>query len=164
MRAVLEAAGLWDAWPLRPSDLAALHTEDETGAPALAHHLSLLAPATDFTLEARGLRMVFAATGRDVLPRWRELDWGRRLMIPRPRTRSWEDAESGAFDAEQIARRRGAIAGARGMAFFFPAPLLHTGAPDPVQDRIDPLDPGDRDDSASRLPFERRLLRAGVRR
>ena len=45
--ALLRAADLWDAWPLRLADLHALRSREPGGRSALAQHLLQIAPATD---------------------------------------------------------------------------------------------------------------------
>jgi hypothetical protein len=161
---ILRDAGLWDPWPLRPSDRHILRTEDETGRPGLTYHLALLAPATDFHLTVRGMRLVFASTGRDVLPRWREVEWSRLAFVLRSLRSSWEDPDCEGFSDAQLAAMTGALDGARGAALFFHAPLLHPNPHEPVEMRLGRLDPGDRDDQASQLAFERRLFATGLRR
>lgn len=161
---ILRDAGLWDPWPLRPSDRHTLRTEDEAGRPGLAYHLALLAPATDFHLTVRGMRLVFASTGRDVLPRWREVEWSRLGFLLRSLRSSWDDPDCEGFTDAQLAAMNGALDGARGAALFFHAPLLHPHPRESVEKRLDRLDPGDRDDQASQLIFERRLFATGLRR
>jgi hypothetical protein len=161
---ILRDAGLWDPWPLRPSDRHILRTEDEAGRPGLTHHLALLAPATDFHLTVRGMRLVFASTGRDVLPRWREVEWSRLTFALRSLRSSWEDPDCEGFTDAQLAAMTGALDDARGAAFFFHAPLLHPHPREPVEQRLDRLDPGDRDDLPSQIAFERRLFATGLRR
>jgi len=161
---ILRDAGLWDAWPLRLSDRHILRTEDETGRPSLAYHLALLAPATDFHVPVRGMRLVFASTGRDVMPRWREVEWSRLPFALRNLRSSWEDPDCEGFTDAQVEAMTGALDGARGAALFFHAPLLHPHPREPVEKRLDRLDPGDRDDLASQIAFERRLFATGLRR
>jgi len=161
---ILRDAGLWDPWPLRPSDRHILRTEDDSGRPGLSYHLALLAPATDFHLTVRGMRLVFASTGRDVLPRWREVEWSRLAIVLRSLRSSWEDPDCEGFTDAQLAAMTGALDGARGAALFFHAPLLHPHPREPVEKRLDRLDPGDRDDLGSRIAFERRLFATGLRR
>lgn len=161
---ILRDAGLWDPWPVRPSDRHILRTEEETGRPGLAYHLALLAPATDFHLTVRGMRLVFASTGRDVMPRWREVEWSRLPLALRNLRWSREDPDCEGFTDSQLAAMTGALDGARGAAVFFHAPLLHPHPREPVEKRLDRLDPGDRDDPASQIAFERQLFATGLRR
>ena len=161
---ILRDAGLWDAWPLRLSDRHIMRTEDETGRPSLAYHLALLAPTTDFHLTVRGMQLVFASTGRDVMPRWREVEWSRLPFALRNLRWSREDPDCEGFTDSQLAAMTGALDGARGAALFFHAPLLHPHPHEPVEKRLDRLDPGDRDDLPSQIPFERRLFATGLRR
>ncbi|HVO23381.1 MAG TPA: metallophosphoesterase [Candidatus Margulisiibacteriota bacterium] len=161
---ILRDAGLWDPWPVRPSDRHNLRTEDETGRPGLAYHLALLAPATDFHLTVRGMQLVFASTGRDVLPRWREVEWSRLGFVLRSLRSSWEDPDCEGFTDAQLAAMAGALDGTRGAALFFHAPLLNPHPHEPVEKRLARLDPGDRDDPAAQIAFERRLFATGLRR
>lgn len=161
--AILKAAGLWDRLPLRLSDRDALTTRDEVTGSALAHHLALLAPATDFVRQARGLRLLFASTGRDVWVRWRDLEWSRRVLLPRTLPTTLEHPDSEGLHDHQVAAIGAALDGTPA-ALFLHAPVLHTGRPAAIESKLDRLDPGDRDDLAARVDFERRLLRAGVRR
>ncbi len=57
-----------------------------------------------------------------------------------------------------------ALGAARGAPLFFHAPLLNPHPHEQVERRLDRLDPGDRDDPASQLAFERRLFATGLRR
>ena len=158
-RSLLRAAGLWDSLPLRVSDARALQSQDERGESALAAHLHLLAPSTDFSVEARGLRLIFASSGRDVLPRWHRVGWRRWPLVARSLPTSWEDPDSEGLDAHQVRRIAGELARGGGSALFMHAPLLH-GGPGARAERLGRLDP----DDGSELAFERRLQASGLRR
>jgi len=161
---ILRAAGLWDPWPLRPSDRHVLRTQEDSGRPGLAYHLAMLAPATDFHVTVRGMRLVFASTGRDVLPLWRDVEWSRLGFVLRNLRSSLEDPDCEGFTDAQVAAMTGALHDARGAAVFFHAPILHPHPDELVEKRLDRLDPGDQDDAASRIAFERRLFATGLRR
>ena len=164
VRAVLRRAGLWDRWPVRVSDRDLLRTEESGGRPALAHYLTHVAPATDYSIDMRGLRLVFVSTGRDVLPRWREVDAGRRGLLWRSLPTSRHDPDCEGLHEEQVAHVGDGLAGMhRGAAVFMHAPLLHDRAAARLDGRLQRLDPGDRDDHAARVAFERRLHATGLR-
>jgi len=160
---LLRASGLWDRMPIRLSDREALRTRDHLDASPLAHHLALLAPATDFALEARGLRLLFASSGRDVLPHWRGLEWRRRSLLPWTLRTSLEHPDSEGLHDHQVERIAAAVAAAPAAAVFFHAPLLHTARPAAIESRVARFELGERDDLAARVAFESSLLRAGVR-
>ncbi len=160
LRALLRAAGLWDAWWLRPSDGDALRTE-ESERPALAHHLAELAPATDYAVDLDELRLVFASTGRDLLPRWREVEPGRRRILLRSLRWSWASPDSEGLDRAQIGRLARRLDGARGAAVFLHAPLLSPPPHGRAEQWLPRLGaPGDPDDA----DFERGLAASGLRR
>jgi len=161
--AVLQAAGLWDRFPLRRSDRRALQSHDESGESALAAHFSLLAPATDFSVEANGVRLVFASTGRDILPHWRTVGWQRWSMMARSLPTSWEDPDSEGLTTEQIERITSELSRGGGTALFHHAPLLH-GGPGAQAERLGRVTPPDSDHGAAAIGFERRLQAAGLRR
>jgi hypothetical protein len=165
LRALLRTAGRWDPWPLRRRDLDALRTVEADGRDGLAHHLALVAPATDFTATLAGLRLVFLSTGRDVLCRWSEVEPGRRRLLVRSLRSSWEHPDSEGLRDEQVtALVRGLGAGGSGHAVFLHAPLVHPPPGAPLEARLPRLEPGDADDSASRTRFDRTLFASGLRR
>lgn len=161
---LLKSAGLWDRWPLRVSDFDGLRTEDESGTPALVHHLTLLAPATDFALELHGTRLVFASTGCDVLARWRSVARPRWGLLARSLWNCWRHPDSEGLSLERVAGIASALSTTRGAAVFFHAPLLNPPEGAGVEEWAGDLDPGEQDDLASRAAFERRIRRGGMRR
>ena len=161
---LLKAAGMWEPWRLRPSDRDALRTHDPEGGCGLLPHLSLLAPATDFHLDIRGTRLVFFATGRDVVLRWRGLDWQRRSLLFRALPTSWVDPDSEGPSDEQMHWLRSTLAGAHNAALFFHAPILHPHPRMPVESHLDDIHPGEHDGYDAQIAFERRLQRSGLRR
>lgn len=164
LRGVLRAGGLWNAWPLRPSDLDALRTREADGRDGLTHHLAQLAPATDFTLELGGLRLVFLSTGRDILCRWSGVEPGRGRLLARSLRTSWEHPDSEGLDDGQLKLLASALGRARrGAAVFLHAPLLHPAAKEPIEARLPRLDPGEDDGDDARVRFEQRLYRTGLR-
>lgn len=162
-RALLRAAGLWDAWPLRLADRDALATRDAEGRSGLRHHLAEIAPATDFALDLRGLRLVFSSTGRDVFPQWRRLDWPHRRLLLRSAHTSMEDPDCEGLSHAQIRQLGAAAGGTRGVALFQHAPLLHTTGNRPLEQHLSRIELNERDDDSAQLAFERGLHRAGVR-
>jgi len=163
LRALLRAAGRWDPWPLRRRDLDALRTREPDGRDGLAHHLALLAPATDFAVSFAGLRLAFLSTGRDALCRWSEVERGRGRVLLRSLRSSWEHPDSEGLRDEQIAGLAEALATApRGAALFLHAPLLHPRGP--IEARLPRLDPGHADGPADRARFDRALFACGARR
>lgn len=161
---LLKAAGMWGSWRLRPSDRGALRTHDPEGGCGLLPHLSLLAPATDFHLDIRGTRLVFFATGRDVVLRWRGLDWPRRSLLVRALPTSWVDPDSEGPSHEQMHWLRSTLAGAHNAALFFHAPILHPHPRMPVESHLDDIHPGEHEGYDAQIAFERRLQRSGLRR
>lgn len=163
-RSLLKRAGLWDRWLLRPADLAALRTEDEAGDSALADHLKYLAPATDFEETLHGTRLVFANTGRDLVSRWRSVGWARRGLLIGSLRHCWRHPDSEGFSRQRVARIASSLSSPLGAAVFFHAPLLNASHGDPIERRLDRIEPGDVDNHRSQLAFERRLVRGGMRR
>jgi hypothetical protein len=161
---LLQRAGLWDRWPLRPSDHAALRTENESGDPALADHLKHLAPATDFEETLHGTRLVFANTGRDLLSRWRSVGWARRNLLMRSLRHCWRHPDSEGLSRGRVAQIASALSFSQGAAVFFHSPLLNSSCGIPVEQCLDRLDPGEQDDQGSQIAFERRICRGGLRR
>jgi hypothetical protein len=160
---LLRAAGLWDPWPFRLSDRRALQTEEGDGYAPLMHHLSRIAPATDFDLRVRRLRLVCLSTGRDVLPRWREVEPPRRRLLLRSIPTSWHDPDCEGLTGDQVRLLTESLGKSHGAAVFLHAPLLHARPGMRFADGIGELDPGDRDDLASQVTFERRLFATGLR-
>jgi calcineurin-like phosphoesterase family protein len=164
VRPLLRRARLWDPWPLRASDRDLLRTQDADGTPALAHYLTHLAPATDFALSLRGLRLVFASTGRDVLPRWRHVERRRRGLLVRSLPTSRHDPDCEGLRSEQIVHVATSLReGHTGAALFMHAPLLHDRGGPALEQNLRHLDPGDRDDDHADLAFEHQLFATGLR-
>ncbi len=124
-RKLLQAGGLWDRWPLHWDDFNALRTVNDAGRPGLADHLTLVAPATDFAVDLRGLRLVFASTGADAIARWRSTEAARLGALIRSLFTSWTHPESEGFHDDQVRQLAESLQGARGAAVFFHSPLLH---------------------------------------
>jgi hypothetical protein len=161
---LLKQAGLWDRWPVRPSDKLALRTENAAGDSALAHHLQCLAPATDFEETLHGTRLIFATTGRDLITRWRSVGWARRGLLMRSLRHCVSHPDSEGLSQPRVAQIASSLSSSRGAAVFFHSPLLNPPDSLPVERHLDRLDPGDGDDLATQLAFERRLRRGGLRR
>lgn len=166
--ALLRAAGLWDQWPLRLSDLDALRSREPDGRSALAQHLLQLAPVTDQRVTLGALDLVFVSTGRDLLPRWHSLERARMPALLRALRTTWSYPDLEGLRDAQIAAIAAAFedaaASGRGVALFQHAPLLHPPERGGVESRIDRLDPGGDDRIAARVAFERRLHASGLRR
>lgn len=159
----MRRAGMWDLWPLHRHDIDALRTSEADGSPALRHHLRALAPATDFSVDIDGLRLVFMATGRDVLPRWRTVERGRLGMLVRSLPTSYQHPDCEGLSEEQLAVLRAELSGCRNAALFFHAPLLNPPPGRTVHGRLERLDPGDDEALSARIRFERRLFATGLR-
>jgi hypothetical protein len=159
---LLRKAGLWEFWPLNLRDLDALRTTNAAGGAALSGHLAQLAPATDYCCTLRGLRLVLASTGCDVLARWKEVEPPRRGLLLRGLKTARHHPDSEGFSEAQIAGIRGRLRERGGAALFFHAPLL---APSEarIEEHIASLDPGPQEALADRVAFERRLQRARLR-
>lgn len=162
-RALLKAADLWDPWPLHPADGQALRTHDDAGLPTLSHHLARLAPATDFALALRGLRLVFASTGCDLVAGWRRIERARRGLFLRALRTTWANPDSEGLYDDQVRRLASALPDPNGTAVFFHAPLLHVVDGADLGAVAGGLDEHGEDDLAARVAFERRLWRAGLR-
>jgi hypothetical protein len=166
--ALLRAAGLWDALPYRLSDLDSLRSREPSGRTALAQHLRELAPTTDRTARFGALDLVLVSTGRDLLPRWRSLEPERRANLLRALPTTWLYPDLEGMGELQLALIADSIdtarAGGRGVALFQHGPLFHPPERRPVEQHVDRLDPGDADDIAARVAFERRLRASGLRR
>lgn len=163
LRSFLEPAGLWQPWRLLPSDTSALRTVDADGSDGLLAHLSLLAPATDYAFDVRGVRLAFFATGRDMVLRWHALDWQRRALLARALPTTWVDPDSEGPNDEQIRWLRSALDGARNAAVFFHAPILSPQPDVGVEHQLSDIHPGENEDHATQVAFERRLQRSGLR-
>ncbi len=166
-RGLLQAAGLWGSLPLRPADLDALRSHEPSGRTALAQHLHLLAPETDHRVTFGALELIFLSTGRDMLPRWRSLEPGRRMLLVRALPTTWLHPDLEGLREAQIrsleADLEHARAAGHGAAVFLHAPLLHPPARGRVEDRIDRLDPGEDASLRGCVGFERQLQRSGLR-
>lgn len=160
-RKVLRAAGWWDWLPLAPSDTDALKTY-ERDEDLLVHHRQAIAPTTDFHADLRGLRLVFANTGRDVVLNWNRVERERRSLMIRGLRSSWVDPDSEGLHEPQLHSVERAIDGAPAAVLFTHAPLFH-----PRHRRREhapfAIDPGERNGLASRVHFENRLFATGHR-
>ena len=160
--ALLRKTGLWEFWPLNFRDLDALCTTN-AGGPALSDHLTHLAPATDYCCRVRGLRLLLASTGCDMLVRWKEVEpprWGLAVRGLKS-TRYHPDSEG--FSEGQIGRLRGGLQAGGGAALFFHAPLLAAPTEVRIEERLASLHPGPQEALADRVAFECRMQRAGFR-
>lgn len=155
-RRFLRAAGLWGWSPLLPSDIDAIRTEAAHHV-ALQQHRHFISPLTDFHVQMRGMTLLFANSGRDIAPRWRELERRQWPLFARSLPGSWVDPDSEGLHQEQVQRIEHTLAGAGPAALFVHAPLLH--AREGAAASID-LDPGDPDDAHH---FDRRLFASGLR-
>ncbi len=162
-RQLLQAGGLWDRWPLHWDDFNALRTVDDAGRPGLTDHLTLLAPATDFAVDLRGLRLVFASTGADAIARWRHTEAVRIGALIRSLFTSWTVPESEGFYDEQVRQLAESLQGARGAAVFFHSPLLHARDHRRIEECLGRLDVETGTNSESPAALERRWRRAGIR-
>ncbi len=162
-KTLLRRAGLWSRQPICLADLDAIRTDESGGRSALAHYLTQVAPATDFSLSIHGVRLIFASTGRDVACRWRDVEFARSGLLLRSlhHTRLRPDSE-GLSDL-QVAQIASWLKAPGGAALFFHAPLLRVTHLADVGHRVGRLEPGTKDSLASRVAFELRLKRAGVR-
>jgi hypothetical protein len=159
----MRLAGMWGAWPLHRHDLEALQTDEADGRPALRHHLRGVAPATDFTVDIDDLRLIFMATGRDILPRWRTVERGRLGMLARSIPVSYHHPDCEGLSESQIAALRTALDGCRSAALFFHAPLLNPMPGVTVDAHLDRLEPDDDSSLPARIRFERHLFSTGMR-
>lgn len=166
--ALLLAADLWDAWPIRLADLHALQSHEPGGRSALAQHLLQVAPVTDHRVTLGELDLVFASTGRDLLPRWRSLERARLPALLRALRTTWMYPDLEGMRDAQLAALAAAFgaaeAGGRGVALFQHAPLFHPPERGGVEACVQRRDPGDDDRLATRVAFERRLHASGLRR
>jgi hypothetical protein len=162
-RRVLRSAGMWRGGPAGIRDLRSLQTRDAQGCTALARHLRLLAPATDFAVTSAGTRLVFASTGADAVTRWREIESARLPSLLRSLSGVWHfpDAE-GLYD-EQVDGIATALESSRGGAVFLHAPLLHPRNGQPVDGTLQRVSTDRRRSLGEELAVERRWHRAGLR-
>jgi len=164
VKPLLRAAGLWDPWPVRLSDFAALRTRAAGDSAGLAAHRSLVAPALDFALTLHKTRLVFASTGCDILPRSCHVE-GRRLgLFCRGLRHIWRDPDSEGFRDRQVAWIAQALTGAHGAAVFFHAPLMRIPTAWGAGRHIGCFPPGAPECRKSQVEFERRLSRCDLRR
>jgi hypothetical protein len=129
----------------------------------LAHHLRLLAPATDFAVTAAGMRLVFASTGADAFVRWRSVEFGRLPSLLRSLVHSWQVPDSEGLSDEQLTQIAAVMDRARGAAVFFHSPLLHQAADVPIDTLLDRKTLGLNDSSADGQTVERRWQAGGLR-
>jgi hypothetical protein len=163
-KAILQAAGLWSRWPIRPSDLASLRTTDDSGSLALSFHLAHLSPATDFAISLHGLRMVFASTGSDAISQWRRTERARLPLLVRALGSLWTHPDSEGLYDGQVDQIAASLEGAKGAALFFHAPLLHAAKGNGIDGQVGQLDLRGQDELGPRVALERRLGASGVRR
>jgi hypothetical protein len=134
------------------------------GDSGLAHHLRCLAPATDFAETLHGTKLIFATTGRDLITRWHSVGWARRGLLMRSLRHCVSHPDSEGLSRRRVARIADALSSSQGSAVFFHSPLLNPVDDAPVEQHLDRLDPGDSDNLASQLAFERHLRHKGLRR
>jgi hypothetical protein len=163
-KALLQAAGLWSRRPLCLADLDTLRTCEDSGRPALAHYLSAIAPATEFALTFQGVRLIFASSGRDVTPLWREVEFARAGPFLRSLRHARLCPDSEGLSDLQVNRIASWLQAPGGAALFFHAPLLRITHLAEVGRCVGRVDPHAKDNLASRIAFELQLERAGVHR
>jgi hypothetical protein len=103
-KALLQKAGLWSRWPICFADLHSLRSKESCGRSALAHYLTHLAPATDFTLNLHGVRLMFVSTGRDVISQWRNVEHARSGLLLRSLRHAWLNPDSEGLSDAQIVK------------------------------------------------------------
>jgi hypothetical protein len=160
---LLRKAGMWGVWPFCRRDLDALSNTDAAGVPALADYLMRVSPSTDYCCSVRGLHLVFASSGADILAKWRSVErarWG--LLLRGLRTARYHPDSEGFSDA-QLERIRGWLQSSRGAAMFFHAPLLAASTGKLIAARLGRFDPGLCNSLAAQVRFEQRLHRTGIR-
>lgn len=157
---VMRKAGMWDIWPVRACDLDALRTSEGDGEPALRHHLAMLAPATDFTVDFGKLRLIFLGTGCDVLSRWRTVERGRLGMLLRSLPVSYHHPDCEGLSEEQVDDLQASLRDCSSAVLFFHAPLLNVSG---RLSRLPRLDAGSDGGLKARIGFERRLFKSGAR-
>ena len=160
---LLRKSGLWDFWPLSLSDLDALQTYDEAGIPALSNYLTHGAPATNYCVSLRGLRLLLVSSGCDILARWRDVEPERLGLLVRGMRTALSCPDSEGFSEIQLTQIAGWLKGSRGAALFFHAPLLATRGGVHSRELICSLDAGSQDSLGRRVWFEKRLQKAGFR-
>lgn len=163
-RRVLRESNLGAGGPPRPRDLCALQTRDAMGRTALAHHLRLLAPSTDYAIDVAGMRLIFASTGCDALVDWINLGKQRPIQFLRSLSSAWKTPDSVGFDDEQIGWITDALQNTRGAAVFFHAPLLHVDNDPETGNRLNSLPPFPWSLSRDSSRVERLWQRAGLRK
>jgi hypothetical protein len=162
-RHLLKSSGHGDKRFPHRDDVNALRTVDDAGRPALAHHLSLLAPATDFFVNLRGLRLVFASTGADAIARWRTTKANRFGSLIRSLPTAWTHPDSEGLYGDQVRQLAKSLQGASGAAVFFHAPLLHARSNGRVEDRMGRMNLEAFGGPGSLGALEHDLRRAGLR-
>jgi hypothetical protein len=159
----LRKAGLWDCWPLSLRDLDALRTRDAAGIPALSDHLIHSAPAIDYSVVLRGLRLLLISSGCDILARWRDVERERLGLLVRGLSTALHCPDSEGFSDLQLAQIENWLADRRGAALFFHAPLLMSRRGMDIRQPIDLLDVGPQDTLRRRVRFEKRMQDSGLR-
>lgn len=124
LRAALQSADCWDPAPLRISDLESLRSRDRSGVTALDDFRRALAPATEYHVDLSGVRLVFASSGRDLLPRAFGLERGRRRLFVRTIARSLDPPDLEGLHDAQVAAIGEAFAGCDSAVLFLHAPPL----------------------------------------
>ncbi|MGD0383852.1 MAG: metallophosphoesterase [Thermoguttaceae bacterium] len=162
-KVLLQRAGLWSRWPICLADLHALRTDEIRGRSALEHYLTQVAPATDFSLILHGVRLMFVSTGRDVISQWRDVEFARSGLLLRSLSHAWLHPDSEGCSDAQVAQIASWLQTPGGAAIFFHAPLLRVSNPAGVGRRVGRVDPGADDNLTTRIAFELRLKRAGMR-
>jgi hypothetical protein len=160
---LLRKSGLWGCGPLSTADLDALRTRDAAGIPALSDYIMHAAPATDFSVSLRGLRLILVSSGCDILARWREVERIRLGMLARAVRTSLDFPDSEGFSETQITKIGNWLRECTGAALFFHAPLLSAGREMRTPHEIGLPALGSQDLPGRRVWFERQLQRAGLR-
>ena len=97
-KSLLQRAGLWSRRPICVADLDAIRTNESAGRSALAHYLIHVAPATDFSLNVHGVRLMFVSTGRDVVSQWRDVEFARLGLLLRSLRHTLDPSGLGRFE------------------------------------------------------------------
>jgi hypothetical protein len=160
---LLRKAGMWDFMPFCRRDLDALSTIDAAGVPALADYLMRVSPATDYCCSVRGLHLVLASSGADILAKWRSVERARWGLFLRGLHTTRYHPDSEGFSDAQLERIRGWLRGTRGAAMFFHAPLLAAFPGKLIAKRLGRLDPSLCNSLAAQVRFERRVRSMGFR-
>lgn len=160
---MVRTSGMWNGSPLESSDIRALKTCDADGGTALAHHLRLLSPATDFSTTAGDVRLVFASSGGDAIAKWRSATMSGLASLLRSLPTIWHFPDSEGLYEEQVQRIKGSLETASGAAVFLHAPLIHRASGGPVDMEL----PAPSEDSHGRSRYktamEARWQRSGLR-